>query len=155
MIPLCPEAVSCVVLRQLDNGNTEQLLVRRRPEDGDFWSHIGGGVEPGETAVQAIVRELHEETGLVPERLYNGEHIEQFYQVSKNQILMMPLFVAFVETRQQVRLNAEHSAYDWCDLATALARVPFAGQQRAYEHVWRQFVGQTPANWLKIPLDEI
>ena len=41
------------------------LLVRRANEPGrGLWSVPGGRVEPGETAAEAVVREVAEETGL-------------------------------------------------------------------------------------------
>jgi 8-oxo-dGTP diphosphatase len=41
------------------------LLIRRRNEPGaGLWSLPGGRIEPGETAGQAVVREVREETGL-------------------------------------------------------------------------------------------
>jgi 8-oxo-dGTP pyrophosphatase MutT (NUDIX family) len=41
------------------------LLVRRAPHvlAGGAWCFVGGGVEPGETQEQALVREFHEEVG--------------------------------------------------------------------------------------------
>ena len=44
------------------------LLVRRgRPPGKDFWSLPGGKIEPGETPEAAALREVQEETGLLPE----------------------------------------------------------------------------------------
>ena len=34
------------------------------PDGGSWWNTMGGGVDEGESAAQAAVRELHEETGL-------------------------------------------------------------------------------------------
>ena len=41
-----------------------QILLHRR-EDNGAWSLPGGGVDPGETPAEAVVREVLEETGLV------------------------------------------------------------------------------------------
>lgn len=53
-------AVSCIVMRQ-----NRFLLVRRAagPSAGQF-AFPGGKVEPGERLADAVLRELHEETGL-------------------------------------------------------------------------------------------
>src|SRR5438034_11818350 len=48
----------------------EGLLLQRR-SDNRLWGLPGGGVEPGESVTEAVVREVREETGLevVPLRL--------------------------------------------------------------------------------------
>lgn len=43
-----------------------QVLFQRRAEDG-LWGLPSGSIDPGETPAQAIVREVHEETGLIVE----------------------------------------------------------------------------------------
>jgi 8-oxo-dGTP diphosphatase len=66
MTPLLPSpvpAVGVVCLR-----GDEVLLIRRGtpPRQGE-WSLPGGRIEPGERAVEAALRELHEETGVEAE----------------------------------------------------------------------------------------
>lgn len=50
------------------NEDGRVLLTRRR--DNNLWCLPGGGFETGETVSEAIIREVHEETGLVVEPLH-------------------------------------------------------------------------------------
>lgn len=52
------------------NSSGRLLVVRRgRPPDKGLWSLPGGRLEPGESAAEAAVREVREETGLVVEAM--------------------------------------------------------------------------------------
>lgn len=52
------EAVSCIIFHP---GLEEILLIKRR--DIPVWVLPGGGIEPGETSIEAAKREAQEETG--------------------------------------------------------------------------------------------
>ncbi len=45
------------------------LLLKRHPDDqhGETWCAPGGGIEPGEKPINAVARELLEETGILVE----------------------------------------------------------------------------------------
>lgn len=42
-----------------------QVLIMERADKKGFWQSVTGSLEPGETPLQAAIREVHEETGLV------------------------------------------------------------------------------------------
>ncbi|WP_255593979.1 NUDIX hydrolase [Acidovorax sp. sic0104] len=55
-----------------------QVLLHRA--EGDmFWALPGGGIEPGESAAQALVREMHEELGAAVEPGALACVVENFY----------------------------------------------------------------------------
>lgn len=61
--------VSAAVLQKPDGS----FLLAQRPQDkiwAGYWEFPGGKLEPGETAHQALVRELHEELGIEVETAY-------------------------------------------------------------------------------------
>lgn len=58
-MPIVPAAIALV----FNSDKTELLLVKR--QDISLWVLPGGGIDPHETAEQAIKREVLEETGLI------------------------------------------------------------------------------------------
>ena len=94
----------------------EFLQVRRSGATGEYqgsWQTVYGGVEAGETAVAAAVRELKEETGLVPKVMWQVEYLETFYFMPEDYVLMMPVFAVEVGREAEVRLNEEHDEFRW------------------------------------------
>ncbi len=149
-IPVRCTMVSVVVLR--GRGDTTRVLSLRRA--GPFlrgaWSYVAGHIEAGERASDCAIRELREETGLVPRELYSADRCETFYLDGTDTVEVVPAFVAFVDDDAEVRIGAEHDAFEWVTFDAAIARVPFGGQRGLFAHVRREFVERVPSPFLRI-----
>jgi 8-oxo-dGTP pyrophosphatase MutT (NUDIX family) len=53
--------------RAIVQDHAQRILLHKRSDFG-FWDLPGGGAEEGESAEQCVIREVHEETGLVVEK---------------------------------------------------------------------------------------
>lgn len=149
MIPIRSIIVSSILLSKVD-GEMKILLMKR--VKGGFWCHVAGKVEANETATQAILREIQEETQIQVKQLFSADYIEQFYEASLNVIEMIPAFVGICSDEQTVVLNDEHTEYRWCNLADAKALVVFSNQRKLYDFVWENFVENKPESLLEIAL---
>ncbi|WP_426663367.1 NUDIX hydrolase [Rhodanobacter aciditrophus] len=149
-LPVRCRMVSIVVLRGA--GEATQMLLARRA--GSYlhgvWSYVAGHVEAGETGWQAALRELREETALVPESFWATSFCEQFYLASADAVELVPAFVARVAEDALPRLNGEHSTFRWERLDAAAGLVPFGSQRELLAHVRREFVEREPAPFLRI-----
>lgn len=148
-IPIRSFAVSVVILRETASTH-EFLLLRRNGSLAGEWCQIAGAIEAGETAWQAALREVEEETGLTPIRFYSADICEQFYEADRDAISLLPVFVGYVHSAATVRLNAEHSEFQWLPFDAAVWMVPFAGQRKILKHIQQEFVESEPSAWLLI-----
>ncbi|MCB1755259.1 MAG: NUDIX domain-containing protein [Gammaproteobacteria bacterium] len=149
-IPLNTATCTAVVLSQFDTG-TKMLLMKRAKEG--YWCQLAGNIEQNETACQAIVREVSEEISCQVKTLYSADFIVQFYEPELNRMMMSPAFVVFMESDVPIILNEEHTDYRWCTLDEAKALLPFPNQRTLFDHVWKNFVEQTPSEFMKVALD--
>ena len=120
------------------DGRQLEVLALRRGNNGrcpGSWETVHGTIEPGETPVQASVRELREETSLAPERLYNLSRTEAFYQHGTDELALIPVFAAFVSAQATVRLSAEHDRAEWLSAKTAARRFGWPRERRALDDI--------------------
>ena len=73
--------------------------------------------------MDTALREVREEAGLVPERLYNLSRVESFYRHSSNEVVLVPAFAAFVSPGAEVGLSPEHDAHEWLPPGAARQRM--------------------------------
>lgn len=112
--------------------NVEFLIIRRAPDRSlaGVWQPVTGGIERGEGALAAAVREVREETGLAPVRWWALEHMPVFYEPARDRVVAVPVFVGEVAWTDPVQLSHEHDRYAYVTARTALRRVLWHTQRR-------------------------
>ena len=117
--------VSAIIL------TAEGLLLQRRADNG-LWGLPGGGVEPGESVTEALVREVREETGLDATRHELRDWgVENRFEIFKKHLgryapgvthNLERVFSMEVPAPLEVALDpAEHRGYKWLPWREAAA----------------------------------
>ena len=121
-------------------GRVEFLALRRSPARSlsGIWQPVTGKIDRGETMLDAAVRELREETGLLPRRWWALETTTVFTDPGSDSVLVLPLFVAEVEPRAAVTLSTEHDAHRFVPARTAARLFLWEAQRRGLEAVRRE-----------------
>ena len=99
------------------------------------WETVHGRMRRGESAERAALRELREETGLVPERLYNVT-THGFYLHRPGVVQVAVAFCAFVSGEPSVRLSREHERAEWLSRTAALRRLAWPSERDCLDRAW-------------------
>jgi dATP pyrophosphohydrolase len=145
--------VDSYIYRITDNGPVYLMLKRSSGKYYEhLWQGVAGKIEKGETAVQAVVRELEEETGKKPIKIFAADHIASFYDARNDRILMVPIFGIEVED-SEVQLSEEHSEYKWVSFEEALTLLTWKGQKEGLRTVHDEITSEDDrTKWSEINL---
>lgn len=126
------------VFRETENG-LEFLLLKRAEREiyPGLWQMVTGQVEGEETAYQTALREIKEETGLKPERLWVVPNVNTFYSHEMNLISLLPVFAAKVKGTDAVKICDEHTDSCWFNPEEAKSLLAWEGQRHSVELITR------------------
>jgi dATP pyrophosphohydrolase len=143
-------AVAVAVMRGRAESTQVLLLLRGKGSFAGCWSLVTGRIEPGESAVQAAIREVAEEAGLTKLTLHTADYCDVFYDPPGDLVQVMPIFVAKVALDATPRINAESADYRWVRVLEAADLVPFVGHGSALRQIHRHFVERDSQPWMLI-----
>ena len=121
-----PESVLVVITTK-----TQDVLMLQRVDPSNFWQSVTGSLKWGEGIEEAAWRELHEETGLLPEHgaLRDLQRVQRFPILPAWRSRYAPdvsfntehVFQFELDQRVPIQLSQnEHSQFRWCDPQEAI-----------------------------------
>ncbi len=136
MADITIRVVDCYVFRQTD-GALRFLLLKRNKDKlyEHLWQGVAGKIEGNETASEAAIRELREETGLEPVRMFVADYVSRFYEAHQDRINLVPVFGIEVDSGE-VKLSEEHVDYKWVDIYEALDTLVWRGQKEGIQTIY-------------------
>ncbi len=149
-VPLRCTGVAVVLIKRTDSDYNVLLLKRDTSVLKDVWCYIGGGIEEGEKAWEAALREVKEETGITDLSLYSSNQFDQIYSPKENYIYIAPVFVGYVDESQKVNLNYEHTDYKWVSFKEAFDTVSIPGNEEVLLSIEKHFVNRPPLHYLRV-----
>ncbi len=117
-----PIQVQGIVFRKI-NAEIQYLLLKRQKQG--FWQPVTGGVEEGEKRIEALKREVSEETGIknvvrIIENVRYDEFWDFFKREARQHLIKEYVFGIEISPSEKIVIDWEHSEYRWCGFEEAL-----------------------------------
>lgn len=135
--------VEAHIFRETENG-IEFLLLKRAADQiyPGVWQMVSGKINDNEKAFETSVREIEEETGLTPEKMWVAPKVNSFYSAVSDTICLIPVFAAQVAKDSNVIISAEHSECTWVNPREAKELVAWDGQRRAIDLIEEYYLNE-------------
>ncbi|TMQ52191.1 MAG: NUDIX domain-containing protein [Candidatus Eisenbacteria bacterium] len=122
-------------------GRVEILALRRAPNRRllpGVWQPVTAKIEAGERALDCAFREVVEETGITPRRLWAIGTVTVYFDGAADTVNALPLFAAEVDPKASVTLSREHDASAFVSPREAGRRFLWESQRRGLEVLGRE-----------------
>ena len=127
-----------------------EFLLLKRSENEKYpgvWQMVTGSISEGETGYQSALREIKEETGLVPRKFWAVPNVNLFYWPEEDQMCVVPVFAGLVNEDEEVVISGEHSEYKWVKKDEAIRLLAWPAQRKSVEIINDYFTADQ--NFLK------
>ena len=129
MSDILVRVIDAYIFHQKSDGIKFLIMKRAKTKMYEhLWQGVAGEIEVGETAPEAAIRELKEETGFEPVRMFVADHVSKFYETHGDRINLVPVFGIEVD-REDVKISEEHCDFKWVDFETARDTLVWKGQK--------------------------
>lgn len=117
----------------------------------DMWQFISGGGEDAEKPIEAVCREIFEESGLAVEELleltsmcYIATDIYPAYYRANwpEDTYVIPEYAFGFECRGQIVLSHEHDRFEWLSMAEARKMLTWDSNKTAVYELFRRLGGE-------------
>jgi dihydroneopterin triphosphate diphosphatase len=150
-IDIVSPGVNVAVVKKDDDGWKFLLLQRAETESyPGCWGFLTGSKQKDETAAQIVKRELKEETGLSAQRIWATEYLVEFYEPEFDQIWVLPLMVAVVESGAEVKIQPENSDFAWIDPLKGKKQVTWKNLVTAIENISNELEVYPARTWVEV-----
>lgn len=132
------------------NSGHKYLMLKRSEKSKIYpgiWQMVTGKIDEGESTTDAVIRELHEETGLKAEKIFVVPKINSFYFPTNDKIVLSPVFLAIVN-ETNVKISDEHCEYKWVSYDEAAKLIYWPNQVESLSIIKQYFADEALYNKL-------
>lgn len=101
----------------------------------DYWEFPKGHIESGEKEIDAMKREVKEETGIDDLKIVEGfkKKIKYFFRWQGKNILKFVTFYLGETKKKKIKLSSEHIGYAWLPFEEAIEKLSFKNSKEIFK----------------------